>query len=52
MITQERIWQLMVNSRIACPQAGYPASEALYPSIEAWQRDTGISWDAWVERFA
>ena len=26
--------KLMIDWRIACPEAGYPASEALYSSVE------------------
>lgn len=30
-----------VAARIACPEAGYPASEARYLSIEEWEKATG-----------
>ena len=32
-VSDKDFQDLMVHLRIACPQAGYPLSEALYPSI-------------------
>ena len=47
----ERVWELMVQERIACPEADYPSGEALYLSIEDWENEAEVSWDDWVERF-
>lgn len=39
---RERVKQiLMIKRRIACQEAGYPASEACYGSIEEWEKATG-----------
>lgn len=35
--------ECMVKERIACPEIGYPFSEALYSSIEEWEKNTGKS---------
>lgn len=36
--------QMKVEQRVACPEIGYPVSEALYPDIEAWEAATGKKW--------
>lgn len=39
-------WDLeeRVKARIACPQKGYPLSEALYASIEDWEKANNQDW--------
>lgn len=34
--------EMMVKEHIACPELGYPASEARYGSIEEWEKATGL----------
>ena len=36
--------QMMVEQRIACPEIGYPISEAKYQSIKDWETATGKIW--------
>lgn len=39
------IHQRMIDYRIACYEAGYPAGEARYDSIEEWERQhPGLDW--------
>lgn len=40
------IWEQdeRIRNRIACPERGYPESEALYPTIKDWEQETGFSW--------
>lgn len=33
--------ELRVRERIACPEKGYPASEAKYATTEEWSKDNG-----------
>lgn len=43
--------EMRVEHRIACPEKGYPASEALYGSVEEWEAIKGLDWmDYVVER--
>jgi hypothetical protein len=41
--------QMKVEQRVACPEIGYPVSEALYANIEEWEKATG---KVWYEEFA
>lgn len=34
------VWQWYVDRRIARPEAGYPASEARYATVDEWILDT------------
>lgn len=44
--------QLLIDHRIACPEAGYPLCEARYTSIQDWEKDTGLIWDAYIEDYS
>ena len=33
-----------IKLRIACPELGYPASEARYASVEEWEAATGLDY--------
>ena len=39
-------WELeqRVKHRIACDELEYPPSEALYASVHAWEKITGLDW--------
>ena len=41
-----REWEMKmrVANRIVCEELGYPASEALFQSIEEWETFYGTSW--------
>jgi hypothetical protein len=47
MIEETNKWK--VKNRIACPERGYYASEALYANIEEWEHATGGSFDDFVD---
>lgn len=36
--------ECLIKERIACPEIGYPASEALYATIKEWEAATGKVW--------
>lgn len=36
--------QIKIEQRVACPELGYPFSEAQYASIEDWEKATGKQW--------
>jgi len=37
-----------VENRIACEERGYPLSEALYSSVEDWEKTNGRNWINYV----
>lgn len=50
--SDRRLWDMVdrmkINQRIACPEAGYPASEARFLSTKEWEEYTGKSWNSFV----
>lgn len=44
-IVSSFIGEEMIRQRIACPELGYPESEALYGTIQEWEAATGKSWE-------
>ena len=42
MIDYER--KARIEHRIACPELGYPASEALYADVHQWEEVHGEDW--------
>jgi len=43
MIYKQKLQELMINLRIACYSAGYPAFEACYASTKDYQKETGVN---------
>lgn len=44
------MYEQQVKHRIACEQLDYPPSEALYPSIKAWEEANGTKWYSHLSR--
>ncbi|QIG73024.1 hypothetical protein EVB99_033 [Rhizobium phage RHph_N3_19] len=42
--------EMKVAFRIACPEIGYPESEAQYPTVEAWERNYKKDWNKFLAR--
>lgn len=38
-------YEQRILHRIACPEAGYPASEARFENPEEWEKFTGEKWE-------
>jgi len=40
--------QQKIEERIACLEANYPASEALFSSVGHWENYTHLSWESYI----
>lgn len=39
-----------VRHRIACPEQKYPVAEALYPTIQDWEKANNDDWYGYIAR--
>lgn len=51
---ERRLWEMedriRISQRIACPEAGYPVSEAKYATTQEWEKSTGKKWLDYINR--
>lgn len=40
---------VMIDERIACPEAGYPHSEARFMNIKEWEQYWGLIWEEYLK---
>ena len=48
MINEYTEDELKIRERIACPEAGYPAGEAMFDSIYEWEDYHRMNWNDYV----
>jgi hypothetical protein len=41
-----------IKHRIACPEQGYPCTEARYISVEEWEKATNKNWYDYISEIA
>ncbi len=42
--------EMKVAFRIACPEVGYPESEAMYPTVADWEKKYKRNWSEFLSR--